>query len=62
VLGKIVVVRSQPKFAVAEELGQFGNPKARDCLPLEAPIKIMIKTQMTEKIKCLLQWIAESLK
>lgn len=40
---------------MAEVQGRFGNPVERERLPLEAVTKGLVKAQLTEKIKCVLQ-------
>jgi hypothetical protein len=41
-------------IAVVEAQEQFGNPEEWDRLPLEAITRELVKTQLTEKTKCVL--------
>jgi hypothetical protein len=44
---------------VAEAQGQFGKLQERECPPLEAVTRGLIKTLQIEKTNCVLQLIAE---
>jgi hypothetical protein len=43
---------SWPRIAMTEAWRQFGNPKERECPPLEAVTRGMVKTQLTENLVC----------
>jgi hypothetical protein len=45
-------ISSQPRIAVADARGQFGNPEKGERLPLEAFTRRLVKTQKTEKTYC----------